>query len=642
MNALAPEEATVPRGREDWVCSGAVVMVWLLALVVVNVVPYLPTHDGPQHIYLGHVINRFSDPGAIYPLYFRPTQPLSALGFPLLFCPLDDLFGWKVALRISLSIIVTIWGGSLWALARALSPQRGVVGITAFAIAFQWSFYMGFFSWMISMSLGLFTLAIAVRGMPWNTGRRILIAVLLCVHAMVHPFPALVTSFVLVALVLFHHSLRSWLKELAVLAVMGMPVVLVVAYAAGWLGGHAVDLPTGAPVPPTEPWLQAMLRPLNLFVGGPIWRSLPVTIVALAGTVWGAWRWKEARFSRRDRAFWLVGAVLVVIFLVAPLHLATWEFFSPRFLAPATALLLVVLPFETLSRTVRYAALVVACLHAVASLIWSGWFHRDMYARTADVLAAANQPVQRFGPRLPVILDTQAGYARAIERWYPYFEPTLNIGTLFAIEQGGVVPYTFTSVPQLHGLVLTEEGLARMPPAPHRQVFGAAFNAATKNGDQGTIFATLTNFASFGAQYEDVILYASHDEHLVFLERGYRLDAHEGKARILRFEGCPVHVAVSAAGPLLHSISLEYGWHPVTRHSFTLEAPAGTQPEDGEISFALDRAPCGWIWLRAWLDQDNSGTLSPADRVCVGADEEGRLRAKLGPGVERLECTLLD
>jgi hypothetical protein len=265
-----------------------------------------------------------------------------------------------------------------------------------------------------------------------------------------------------------------------------------------------------------------------------------------------------------------------------------------------------------------------------------------MYARTADVLAAAKQPGQRFGPRLPVILDTQAGYARSLDRWYPHFEPTLNIGTLFAIEQGGVVPYTFTSVPQLHGLVLTEEGHARMPPAPHRQVFRAVFHEATRSGDQGTAFATLTNFASFGAQYEDVILYAEHDEHEVFIDRGYRLDVHEGKARLLRFVGCPVLVVVAASGPLPHSLSLEYGWHPVTRTSFVLEAPAGTRPEHGGISFPLDRSPCGWMWLRVWLDLDDSVSLSPGDRVCAGSDGEGRLRAKLGPGVERLDCTLLE
>ncbi len=349
-------ERTAPQTSQDRLLLISVAVAWLLAIAAVNVVRYLPTHDGPQHVYLGHVINRFSDAGAISPQYFRPTQPLSALGFSLLFCPFEDLFGWKVALRISLSIIVTIWGWGFWTLARALSPQRALV-------------------------------------------------------------------------------------------------------------------------------------------------------------------------------------------------------------------------------------------------------------------------------------DTQAGCSRALDRWYPYFEPTLNVGTLFAIEQGGVVPYTFTSVPQLHGLVLTEEGLARMPPAPHRQVFGAALLVATRNGDRDKVFATLTNIASFGARYEDVILHAVNDEQEVFTSRGYRLDASYGKTRFLRLEGGPVRVAVPAPGALPHSIVLEYGWRPVTRHSFLMEAPAGAQPQDGEIAFVLEKAPCGWIWLRAWSDQDNSGILSPADRVCAGADEDGRLRAKLGPGV---------
>lgn len=616
----------------------AVIVAWLAALVAVNLVAYVPTHDGPQHIYLGHLLNHFSDPGSIYPLYFRPARPLAALGFSSIFCPLDDVLGWQIAFRLSLSVIVSMWGWSVWALARTIDPRRAIVGVMGFATAFQWTLYMGFFSWMISMALGLGTLAVALR-LPWSVQRRVLIALLLAIHAVAHPFPALVTSLVLVTLVLFHHATRRWWRELIWLALMGIPVVLVIAYANGWFGSETVSLPAGEPSPERS-FAMVMRDALNLFVGGPYWRSIPVSLATAFAVGWGAWRWKTRRSGATDRALWLVGSLLLLIYFLAPLHLGTWEFFSPRFLAPASLLLWVALPLETLSRTAYLVVFSLVCVHGGAALAWSTRFHRELFNRSADILALAREPIRRHGPRLPMIVDTRLGYGNEMDRWYPYFEPSLNVGTLFAIEQGGVVPYTFTSVPQLHGLVFSEEGKSRMPAAPYRQVYGPVYRAAVAQSNQHVASAAMVSWASFGSSFEDVVYIGPRHELETLVSRGYRVEKHRGDGAILRFEGCPTDVAVMVSGPLPHALTVEYGWLPVTLHSYSMTAPTGTQPIENKINFSFSGMPCGPVWVRAWLDRDDTGTLTSADRVCNGTDREGRMHFEITHETRHVVCSL--
>ena len=83
-------------------------MWWLFGLASLGIVaasfaaPYLPTHDGPQHLYLAHIGKHYSERGSLYAEVYRPTKSMTALGFSLVYGPLLEVMSWRRALQTTL------------------------------------------------------------------------------------------------------------------------------------------------------------------------------------------------------------------------------------------------------------------------------------------------------------------------------------------------------------------------------------------------------------------------------------------------------------------------------------------------------------------------------------------------------------
>ena len=125
---------------------------WLLCMLVASVglvyclwvVPYIPTMDGPQHVLSAHIDNHYSDPGSLYPELYRLLPQYAGKGFALIFGPLESVLPWRVALRVTHSLVGLgfAWGFALVAL--SLDRHRRATAMLGFLIALPWSFYMGF------------------------------------------------------------------------------------------------------------------------------------------------------------------------------------------------------------------------------------------------------------------------------------------------------------------------------------------------------------------------------------------------------------------------------------------------------------------------------------------------------------------
>ena len=50
--------------------------------------------------------------------------------------------------------------------------------------------------------------------------------------------------------------------------------------------------------------------------------------------------------------------------------------------------------------------------------------------------------------------------------------------------------------------------------------------------------------------------------------------------------------------------------------------------------------PCGTIWVRLYVDNDESGELSPGDLVCQRAAPNGIVLMRLSHEAPTVECTL--
>jgi len=610
-------------------------------IAAMNVVSYLPTHDGPQHVYQVHVENHFGDPGAPYSDFYAPAPGLAARGFSFVYGPLEAVLPWRPALRIALTAIVLLWCWGACAWASSLGSPRRVLGLVGFAAAFQWSLYMGFFSYVLSMGLGFFTLAIAFGAKHWSWRRRVAIGALLLMQSMSHVFATEVVGVCLLLLVACRAPARKWGREIGLLALMGAPSMLLALYAAGFIGGElSRELPVVHAAAVWWPLADRVSFLASTFVSGPWWRSWLPILLGAGGLVAGAHGVVRGRIGADDKALLIFGWVMLALALFAPLHTRTWEYVGPRFLPPAVLAGALLVPLERLHARAAWGVTGALTLLVGASLTWSGWYNVRLTRACADALSGLDAGVVGKGPRLPVILDsTCTNASAAMVHPVPLAQPLANVGALYAVEQGGVVPFTFVGLPQVHSFVTSKSWGTAMPPLPDKRGLLARLDHALAAGDSETRRAVVDEFAEAGAFFDDVILQGTAADRAQLEARGFRTEWTQGGTWIGRFVGCPLTLSLRTREAQTAPVLVEYGWRRQGRTYRTHLLPPKAVPPADVVSLDLATTPCGDFWVRVILDLDGSGGLSAPDRVCEGADAKGRLL--VGPArPRRVDCRL--
>lgn len=575
--------------------------------------PYFATHDGPQHLYLAQLATHFSDPGAPYPDFYTPGTAITGRGFGVVYAPLTELMPWRTALGVTISCIALLFAWGVVALARAVNPARTAVGVFGFALALPWTLFMGFFAHVESIAIGLFIAAFAFSRKEWSTKDRAILGGLLLVQAFCHVFGAELMGVFLGLLVLFRTPRARWPRELGLLFVMGIPVLLIGAIAAGFLGGGG---PSSHVFVEAQPTLVERVRMVgSLLVGGPAWRSLPLVALSGLGLFFGFRHFDRA--TPEERTLAVAATLFFLVGVLSPIHLPQWEYFSPRFLAPAAAFALVLLPVERLEKRRQEVSLAAAFAFVMASIAWAGWFEKELNRRCADAFAGFAQPLERKSLRLPIPMDASCGQRASFrDAEIPFLEPAGNLGPLYAISQGGIVPYTFTLVPRVHGFVLRDDVKQRLPPVPQRGLYFFAYdNPATRLPPDERLVMT-NQIAADGSRYEDVILHGAEAERRVFLERGFVSDFTQGNLAILSFRGCTLSLELASDTPIAEPVNVEYAWYPADRFFRLPPIPADKTREPVKIN----GAPCGKLTLRA-----TSGT----ERCLVNTRGEAAIRCLL-------------
>jgi hypothetical protein len=588
----------------------------LLAAVAYAVasVAYLPTHDGPQHIFALHAANHLDAAGTGWQHWLEPNTPLSSYGFGAVFSPLDLWLPWMPAARVALTLMALAWALGVFVFVRAVRPERSWLGVALGATALQWSLYMGFFSFYAAGAFGLFVLAFACKSELRSNRMRALLAALLFLQALLHVMAALQSGLVVAALCGFRAAPGRRLAALLRVALLGAPAAGV-AVAVLWVQSAGADLPPG------ELEAFAFQRPPwwtlgKCLLGGPAWRAWPITLLAAAAPV-AALALRGGSRRAEDRALLLAGAAFLAAGAVLPLHLPSWHFFSTRFLPLAACSLVATLPFERVAAPrVRFGLAAALAAFAFASTAWALGHHRDLAARSADALAGLEADLVRDGPRLPIVLDPLLGRpfdnARAA---MPYTAPLLNLGKLYAATQGGVAPYSFVSNPAIHPLLGRREARPALETGADPR-YALELADPRHAGDLALREAITVFMAAHGTRFQDVIFHGRPQDvdHLLWL--GFAADWRRAGTAIARFVGCPLSVRFPPGSGLADTDVLELGWYPAHGVTHRYDLARARREPDGGLLLPV-RQSCGAVWLRFEAPEFHCQGAGPARRLVI-------------------------
>ncbi len=612
-------------------------------------IDYLPTHDGPQHIYTIHAANHLADPATGYDRFLAPNTPITSHGFFAFFGPLDLTLPWKLAFKVSLFAMTLLFIAGSVVLARTLHPARIWLGIALAAATFRWTLYMGLFSFYIATSFGLFILAYALANASPDLRRRVILGCLLFVQALFHIFPAVITAGIIGLVLLAEAKPGERIRSFAASSLMCAPVVLlgasllfVASDQVSYHGRNTQDFVAAAP---------PLFSLAGCLTGGPDWRAWPLTLLALAAPAI-SFALAGRMLETRDRVLLCVGCALLLCGALMPLHIPVWDFFSVRFLPCAVICMIVAIPLEKLrGRTAIQGVAVGLTLFAVASCGWAIAYNRDLDARSRAALAGIGAPIERTGPRLAIVMDPFLGRPLADEDAdMPYVVPLLNLAQIYATEQGGVPADTFAISAPTHQVLFRRDG-ETFPAYPPRE-YAIALRRAEPEAEPLLRRKITTLLASYGARFEDVILWGKARDAESLIARGFVPDWRDDGLLIAHFEGCPLSIAIEpVAGGNAADFEphIELGWYPLLdtamRYRGGPVATSATRESQPTASTSqhidLVGAPCGPVWLRVRNAREDAANPASPPITCRGADEEGRLILADSRQTPQIRCTLV-
>ena len=599
---------------------------------------YLPTNDGPEHIFAAYLRAHIDQPGRGWSRYLDNAPLVTGSGFVPLLSVLDRFLPWRIAFRVAVTGLVLVWAWAAFALAVSLGPRRRWLGLLGFAAALQWQFYMGLFSCYLSTGLGFLALAVAFRFGLQRRRSLLLLAALLAAQTTLHVVPAVLTGMVLLVYAWLSSDRSARPRTLLFTVLAGAP--------AGTLALLAVLVSGGSDVRSTYTMYLPLTKQVALlgraFVSGPAWRAWPLTLLALGAGTASFVRWHRRLGDARERTLALAGLGLLIFAMATPLHIPGWEYFNVRFIPNAMVFLALLTPVEILRRpAATHGAAAILVLFSLAAIAWSFAHHGFLRREHADLLAGVATSLHREGPRLPIVLEPPPGEpADEWARVVPFVTTNLHVDALYALEQGGVPAYLFAGESAIHALTwrLPPDGLA-MPPHPSRGFEWRLWEPEARN-DPAMRTRALAHLLGFGPAHEDVIFYGLPADHAVMRERGFVSDFERGNVMIARFAGCPARVRIEPPEGGLPPTLLLSGWWPDQRPTFstTLAPRASNEP----VVVPIPQSPCGQIWLRVLFDMDRDGKASPGDRTCRGADANSVLLHTVAPGAETVICAASD
>ena len=430
------------------------VVLILVCLVPVWAVDYLPTLDGPCHVYNAQVIlqhdNRAEFPrfAGHYRIDWRPipnwfSQAVLAL--------LMAVFEPRIAEKILVSGYVILLPVAARYAAGSVDPDRKWLGFLVFPLIYNQLFQLGFYNFSYSLAFWLFAVGYWWRRRDSPTlGFAVKINLLLLLLWFCHIVSLAVTLFSIGVLWLATLRRESWRRHLVHIPILLPQIILPL-----WFVGDQQH----GPIPSTLSLGQMagyLFRFEVLFYFGEVqlWigRALAlVVLLLLVLTVIDRVRRREG-FFRAEDGFLLLSLLLAVLFFVSPQGMSGGGLLNQRLsLYPWLALIPWLAP--RLGRIGRTVAVGLLAVLAVGSVIYIYRWYRALDPQLRTYLAATEhiRPDSRV---LPLLFDRGPyglyahliGYAAAekgLIDWNNYQAATTYFPTRFHGKRGRLHRYTW-------------------------------------------------------------------------------------------------------------------------------------------------------------------------------------------------------
>lgn len=356
------------------------ILLLVAQIVLVWILPYFPTQDGPSHVYNLAILHDLLHGGKEWGAYF--TYDLKAtpnLGFNLITYPLLSIASPLIAEKIFLTVYIILMGVAVHLLLTTFAPSGfKAIKLLAIPVMYNFTLMMGFYSYAIAVPLFLLAISMAWRmrtSPPLLKYVFIYLAGIIIFYLHLIPFIYYLITlaiFVVVETRIYAGSIRSAVYRFTLL--LPLPAMLF----------YYLHSSTVSKLPADISYLMSGNRALSLFadlltfsmITHSPWQLLPavvtmaVAILLLSSLLKGLVR-RTIRPTSEQMALLLLTVVLTSIYFVAPARFGEGSFFNNRI--PWVILLILLPTLACVSAharpVIRYGIVVAAVLSISCNVV---------------------------------------------------------------------------------------------------------------------------------------------------------------------------------------------------------------------------------------------------------------------------------
>lgn len=639
MTTEAPQSPSGASGsavaRTPYVAGSALLAV--AVAVSLLAVPYLPTHDGPQHVFAAWFLNHVDGAAAPLSAWLLPNgSRVTSMGFDLWFRPLEAIAGWRAGTQLALAASAVLWLGGWFALIAAATERRGhPIAWLLVPTALPWMLYMGYFNYLAGLAVFGWALWLT-RGVLIVEGsarwvRLGALTVVMAFASVAHSFAASLAGLFIASGVIHDAVLRRAPQRILWFALPALPVFALVL---GTLGGVA-NLDEAMRTMPTAQRLTlaaGTLVPSGVAGGalagptGALWLAL-----GAGGALYAAARGPEPVL----RGWGLAAALAVAVHTVAPFDIPGWQAFAPRWGVPGVAAGVSLLAICLARREHATPALGIwaaTALVAVSLVVRAGLDHETVWSECGEPYTSAHE-VAGVAEAIPAggtlgSLTLMPCGASLADR-YPLTRFNANAEMPTAMD-AAALPDVYTGYAAVHAFAVTDQ----RRPATISDWAGLDYGGFDERGSlngppnqQPRAWLEVNGYLASAAARRDATLTTGPVEAVQEIaSRGFQV-VPAGDIAVLRFEGCLARLQPPPPTP----VTVHAAFFPDDTLLPMRAAPDGAPP-------GVVRTPCGPTELLIWHDVDANGVRDELEPYCAGDDGTSRGRRMVPPGGVDLPC----